>query len=155
MDPTFPRNYNSGDFFLYIYQHKRAYHIRVATSIQEIEPNYYRSARRIAYNTTECEALGLTLYFLQKYYNASRNYFHALMGINQNKPHKRTSEFEMELMEPFREHMESVRKHRLNASRTLKHRSWSDLAILRKQARAVLPAPIPEIVFPSTKGLYS
>ncbi len=152
MDPTFPADYNTGDYFLYIYQHKRAYHIRVATSIQEIEPNYYRTARRRAYTLAECEALGLDL---ERYYSASLNYFHARMGIAQNKPSKRPlSEFEMELMEPFRDHMESVRKHRLNAARALKHRAWSDLAILRKHARAVLPTEIASIAFPSTKGLY-
>jgi hypothetical protein len=152
---SFPKNHKEGEYFLYIYQHKRSYHIRVAQFLRDVEDNYWRSARRRAYNTAECAALGLDLAFLTRYHGLSAAYFHARMAVNQNRATPRLSELEGELIEPFREHIENVRKYRLKAARAEKHRAWSDLAILRKRARAVLPTEILPLVFPSTKGLYS
>jgi len=150
---SFPKDYTDGDYFLYIYQYKKGHHIRVATSIREIEMHFWCSTRRRSYNKEECAALGLGVDFLRDYYTATSTYFTARMIIGQNQP-MRLSEFENELMEPFRENMERARLGRLKEGHRLKHRSWSNLAILRKRARAVLPNPIPIISFTNDKALY-
>ena len=153
MDNYFPKNYAEGEYFLYVYQYKRAYHIRVAPDMRSTEPHYWHSSRRRAYNKEECAALGLDYSFLMKYYAATRTYFHARMAINQNKPI--CSEISDSLSPEQRETIARVREYRLKEAKELKHRAWSDLAALRKRARAVLPSELPTIVFPSTRGLYS
>jgi hypothetical protein len=148
---SFPKKHTDGEYFLYIYQYKKAYHIRVATFLREIEKGYWSSSRRRAYDLQECEALGLSREFLRKYATSSDSYFGARMILNQNRP---LSESADELMAPHKESINLARKYRYEMARKLKHRSWSDLAILRKRARAVLPNPIPTLDFKIDKELY-
>lgn len=150
---SFPKNYTDGDYFLYIYQYKKGHHIRVATCIREIEMHFWCSTRRRAYNKDECAALGLGIDFLKDYYTATSTYFTARMVVGQNKP-VRLSEFEYELAAPFMENMECARLGRLKAGNVLKHRAWSNLALLRKRARAVLPTTIPALSFTNIMALY-
>ena len=152
MDTSFPKNHKEGEYFLYIYKYKSAFHIRVAQDLRSIESNYWRSFHRRAYNAEECAALGLDHAFLVKYFNATGGYFSARMGINQNKP-MRYDPSDC-LTTEQQEHIARVREYRLKDAKALKHRTWSDLATLRKRARAILPSEIPTVFSPDIGGLY-
>ena len=152
MDTSFPKNHKEGEYFLYIYKYKSAFHIRVAQDLRSIEDNYWRSFHRRAFCAEECAELGLNHEFLVKYFNATGGYFSARMGINQNKPMR--SDPSDCLTEEQKEHIVRVRGYRLKEAKELKHRTWSDLAVLRKRARAVLPSEIPTLVSLYDKELY-
>lgn len=132
----YPLNHVEGQLFLYVYTRKGACHIRVTSSLYTMDPEYSRAFDRRAYTVEEAAALGLDLDFLQKYYAASRAYFHARMGMNQNRPC--VYDIADELTALIKEDVERVRKYRYAEAKRVKHRAWSDLAILRKTARAAL-----------------
>jgi hypothetical protein len=101
-----------------------------------MDPEYNRSPSRRVYTVEQAVDIGLDLEFLQNYYAASRSYFHARMGMNQNRPFIRDPSDE--LLQMFKDDIERIRKYRYKAAKDARHRAWSDLAVLRKKTRAAL-----------------
>ncbi len=128
--------------FLYVFKHKRAVHIRVALSWQDFESQYWRSSKRASYSVADCAALGITESHLREYFSLSRNYFTARMVMNQNRPFPKQplDDALADLLSPYLEDMEKVRKFRYTTARTNRNRAWAKMGVLRKKMRALLPA---------------
>lgn len=131
-----PSDYAEGRLFLYTYKHKGAFHIRVANSFHTQDKAILRASQRRAYSRAESDALGLDETFLRDYYGASKWYFSARMGMNQNRPlpTDALSDFPPE----WRADIERGNAYRYAECKKMRHRAWSDLALLRKRARAAL-----------------
>lgn len=131
-----PSDYAEGRLFLYTYKHKGAFHIRVADSFHTLDAVVRCAPQRRAYSRAESDALGLDETFLRAYFGASKTYFSARMGMNQNRPlpEGALSDFPPE----WRADIDRGNAYRYAESKKMRHRAWSDLAALRKRARAAV-----------------